>query len=50
GLPLEIYVFTNDTRWAVYENIQSDIFDHLFAIMPEFGLAPFQEPSGRNFS
>ncbi len=50
GLPLEIYVFTNDTRWAAYENIQSDIFDHLFAIMPEFGLAPFQEPSGRNFS
>lgn len=50
GLPLEIYVFTNDTRWGVYENIQSDIFDHLFAIMPEFGLAPFQEPSGRNFS
>ena len=50
GLPLEIYVFTNDTRWSVYENIQSDIFDHLFAIMPEFGLAPFQEPSGRNFS
>ena len=50
GLPLEIYVFTNDTRWAVYENIQSDIFDHLFAIMPEFGLAPYQEPSGRNFS
>lgn len=50
GLPLEIYVFTNDTRWAVYENAQSDIFDHLFAIMPEFGLAPYQEPSGRNFS
>lgn len=49
GLPLEIYVFTNDTRWAFYENIQSDIFDHLLAILPEFGLAPFQVPSGRNF-
>ena len=48
GLPLEIYVFTNDTRWAVYENIQSDIFDHLLAIMPEFNLRPFQEPSGAN--
>lgn len=50
GLPLEIYVFTNDTRWAVYENIQSDIFDHLLAIMPEFNLRPFQEPSGTNLS
>lgn len=50
GLPLEIYVFTNDTRWAVYENIQSDIFDHLLAIMPEFNLRPFQKPSGANLS
>lgn len=50
GIPLEIYVFTNDTRWANYENIQSDIFDHLLAVIPEFGLAPYQEPSGRNFS
>lgn len=48
GLPLEIYVFTNDTRWANYENIQSDIFDHLLAIMSEFNLRPFQEPSGAN--
>ena len=49
GLPLEIYVFTNDTRWANYEDIQSDIFDHLLAVISEFGLAPYQEPSGRNF-
>lgn len=49
GLPLEIYVFSNDTKWAHYEDIQSDIFDHLLAIIPEFGLTPFQEPSGRNF-
>ena len=49
GIPLEIYVFTNDTRWANYENIQSDIFDHLLAVISEFGLAPYQEPSGRNF-
>ena len=49
GIPLEIYVFTNDTRWANYEDIQSDIFDHLLAVISEFGLAPYQEPSGRNF-
>lgn len=46
GLPLEIYCFTNDTRWAVYEGVQSDIFDHLYAILPEFGLRAFQTPSG----
>ncbi len=45
GLPLEIYCFTNDTRWANYEGIQSDIFDHLLAIMPEFGLRCFQATS-----
>jgi miniconductance mechanosensitive channel len=46
GLPLEIYVFTTDTRWAVYEGIQADIFDHLLAVLPEFGLRVFQQPSG----
>ncbi|MGD8320723.1 MAG: mechanosensitive ion channel family protein [Gemmatimonadota bacterium] len=46
GLPLEIYCFTNDTAWATYESIQADIFDHLIAILPEFGLRPFQQPSG----
>ncbi len=46
GLPLEIYCFTNTTAWAAYEGIQSDIFDHLIAILPEFGLRLFQEPSG----
>lgn len=46
GLPLQVYCFTNDTRWAVYESIQSDIFDHLLAILPEFGLKVFQSPSG----
>jgi miniconductance mechanosensitive channel len=49
GLPLEIYVFTNDTRWTYYEGIQADIFDHLLAVMPEFGLRVFQRPSGRDF-
>jgi len=46
GLPLEIYVFVKDTRWAVFENVQSDIFDHLLAILPEFGLRVYQSPSG----
>ncbi|WP_090742757.1 mechanosensitive ion channel family protein [Mesobacillus persicus] len=46
GLPLEIYAFTNDVQWAAYESVQSDIFDHLFAVAQEFGLRVFQNPSG----
>lgn len=46
GLPLEIYCFTSTTAWVVYEGVQADIFDHLLAILPEFGLQLFQEPSG----
>lgn len=46
GLPLEIYCFTNTVAWVQYESIQSDIFDHLLAILPEFGLRVFQHPSG----
>lgn len=46
GLPIEIYVFTNITGWAVYEDIQSDIFDHLLAILPEFNLRAYQALSG----
>ncbi len=46
GLPLEIYVFSIDKRWVEYEAIQSDIFDHLFAALPIFGLRPFQNPTG----
>ena len=46
GLPLEVYCFTNTVIWAQYENIQSDIFDHLLAILPEFGLRIYQQPSG----
>lgn len=46
GLPLEIYCFTNTVAWTEYEAIQSDIFDHLLAILPEFGLRVFQHPSG----
>ena len=50
GLPIEIYVFSNDTNWVNYESIQSDIFDHLLAIMPEFDLKVFQNPTGNDFS
>ena len=50
GLPLEIYVFTNDIRWAYYEGIQADIFDHMLAIIDQFGLRVFQSPSGRDFA
>jgi miniconductance mechanosensitive channel len=46
GLPLEIYGFTASTAWADYEGIQGDIFDHLIAILPEFGLRLFQQPTG----
>ena len=49
GLPIEIYVFSNDTDWIEYEKIQSDIFDHLLAIVSEFDLKIFQNPSGSDF-
>jgi miniconductance mechanosensitive channel len=49
GLPIEIYVFSNDVNWVAYEGIQSDIFDHLLAIVPEFGLRVFQQPTGHDF-
>jgi len=49
GLPLEIYAFTATVAWAEYEAIQADIFDHLLAILPEFGLRLFQQPSGADF-
>nr|WP_317986727.1 mechanosensitive ion channel domain-containing protein [Comamonas odontotermitis] len=46
GTPLEVYAFTDTTAWQEYEAIQGDIFDHLMAILPEFGLRAFQYPSG----
>jgi len=49
GLPIEIYVFSNDQAWANYEAIQADIFDHILAIIPEFGLRVFQNPTGSDF-
>jgi miniconductance mechanosensitive channel len=48
GLPMEIYAFSNDTDWGNYEGLQADIFDHIFAMVPEFGLRVFQKPSGRD--
>jgi miniconductance mechanosensitive channel len=50
GLPIEIYCFTDTTDWNTYEGIQSDIFDHLIAIVPEFHLSLFQEPSGSDYA
>ena len=49
GLPLEIYVFTTTTAWGEYESIQSDIFDHLLAVAPQFDLRVFQEPAGSDW-
>ena len=49
GLPMEIYVFSNDQIWTNYEDIQADIFDHIIAVLPEFDLRVFQEPSGLDF-
>jgi len=46
GIPIEIYCFTNTTNWNAYEAIQADVFDHLLAIAPEFGLRVFQSPTG----
>lgn len=46
GVPLEIYAFTNDVAWVAYEGIQADIFDHVFAVAPEFGLRIHQSPTG----
>jgi len=45
GLPIEVYVFTKTTAWADYENIQADIFDHILAAVPQFGLKVYQYPS-----
>lgn len=48
GLPIQIYAFTNTTTWSEYENIQSDIFDHVLAVMPEFGLRAHEAPTGND--
>ena len=48
GVPLELYCFTSTTAWVEYERIQGDIFDHLIAILPEFGLGLYQSPTGKD--
>ena len=50
GLPIEIYVFSSEQRWAYYEAIQADIFDHVIAVLPEFDLKIFQNPTGADFN
>jgi miniconductance mechanosensitive channel len=46
GIPIEVYAFSNNINWVDYEGIQSDIFDHIFAVLPEFGLRVHQTPTG----
>lgn len=46
GIPVEVYGFSNDIRWDVYEGIQGDLFDHILAMIPEFGLRVYQTPTG----
>lgn len=50
GVPIQIYVFATTTSWVPYEEIQADIFDHVFAVVPEFELRLYQKPSGNSFS
>ena len=49
GVPIEIYVFAATTAWVEYEEIQSDIFDHIMAVVPQFELKVFQNPTGYDF-
>jgi len=50
GIPIELYFFTYEKQWEIYERIMSDVFDHVLAIIPEFDLYVFQNPSGRDFT
>ena len=50
GLPLELYFFSDGTSWIPYEHLQSEVFEHLFAMLPTFGLRVFQSPMGIDFS
>lgn len=49
GIPMELYFFSAAKDWVPYEGIQADVFDHVLAIIPEFGLRVFQNPSGEDF-
>ena len=50
GLPIEIYCFSADVDWIAYENLAGDIFDHLLAVLPQFGLRIYQQPSGSDLT
>lgn len=49
GIPIQVYVFSNDQDWSNYESIQADIFDHILAVIPEFDLKVYQNPTGSDF-
>ncbi|EGU49386.1 hypothetical protein VII00023_10130 [Vibrio ichthyoenteri ATCC 700023] len=48
GIPLQVYAFSNNVDWAVYEGVQADLFDHIYSIMPMFGLRPYQALSSND--
>ncbi|MGF1908796.1 mechanosensitive ion channel family protein [Vibrio kasasachensis] len=48
GIPLQVYAFSNNVDWAVYEGIQADLFDHIYSMMPMFGLRPYQALSSND--
>ena len=48
GISIELYFFTKVKNWVYYENVQSDIFDHVMAIVPQFDLRVFQFPTGKD--
>lgn len=48
GLPIEIYLFANTTQWVPYEDIQAEIFDHIFAVINQFDLKIFQHPTSND--
>lgn len=50
GLPLQLYFFTRTTVWEEYEKIQSDVFDHVYAVVSRFGLRVFQTPAGTDIA
>ena len=49
GIPLELYFFSSIKAWIPYEGVQADVFDHVLAIIPEFDLHVFQNPTGEDF-
>lgn len=48
GLPLELYCFSKIKSFKPYEKVQAEVFEHIFSVIPEFGLKVFQTPSGND--